>query len=408
MLAACGSTASSGSGSSAGMAGMAGMSMNGGSMHQTANLTTGCVKKYEPGVDYFPSKATVQYASNFSVTYHDNYKVLKVNQPWQGAAPESFVLVQCGTPTPKLTGALAKAEVIQIPVQRVDDYPLTHMLEFQLLGDANDIVGVSDTAMATNPVFVKRIKAGEITQFAPAGTTNAEEAIATRAQLFITEGSGPPTAADKEIEAAGIPEVPGADWLEKTPIGQAEWIKFVSLFLNKEAAANEVFMSVVSSYDRLQALAAKEKVKPTVFDGFEDQGQWYVVGGRNFDASFIRAAGATPVLGNTTSTGMLTDSFETVVAAASKADFWISDDYDPSWASLAHMSSVDPRITAFKAFKAGEVWGTTLKANTSGGNGYWEWVGARPDLVLADLLAIFHPSLEPNHSFSFYGKIPAS
>ncbi len=378
--------------------------MNG--MAPTANVTSGCVKSYKPGVNYFPDRAVVQYATNFSVVYHDNYKVVTVNQPWEGAAPESFILVQCGTPTPALTGALAKAKVIQIPVQRVDDFSLTHLLEFQLLGDQNDIVGVSDTGFATNPVFVARIKASDITQFAPNGTLNAEQAIATRAQLLINEAAGPPAAADREIEAAGIPEVPGADWLEKTPLGQAEWLKFVSLFLNKEATANTVFSSVVASYDKLKALAATAKVKPTVLDAFEQQGKWYVVGGQNFGAAFIRAAGATPVLGNTTSTGMETDSFETVLAGASSADFWVNNEVEPAWSSLQRLSSGDPRINAFRAFNTGNVWATLKVLTSSGGNGYWEYVGARPDLVLGDLIAIFHPSLEPNHQFSFYEKVP--
>lgn len=382
------------------MAGMSGMA-------PTANITTGCVKGYRPGVNYFPDRAAVQYATNFRVVYHDNYKVVTVNQPWEGASPESFVLVQCGTPRPALTGVLAKAKVIEIPVKRVDDFSLTHLLDFQMLGDQDDIVGVSDTGFATNPVFVARIKAGDITQFAPNGMLNAEQAIATKAQLLINEAAGPPAAADKEIEAAGIQEVPGADWLEKTPLGQAEWIKFVSLFLNKEATANAQFASVVASYDKLKALAATATVKPTVFDGFEEQGKWYVVGGQNFADAFIRAAGATPVLGNTTSTGMETDSFETVLAGASSADFWINNEVEPAWSSLQRLSSSDSRITAFHAFKAGNVWATLKMLTSGGGNGYWEYVGERPDLVLGDLIAIFHPSLEPGHQFTFYEKVPA-
>jgi iron complex transport system substrate-binding protein len=65
------------------------------------------------------------------------------------------------------------------------------------------------------------------------GTLSAEAAISTRANLYITEGAAAPGAQDLAMEAAGIPEVSGASWLEQTPLGQAEWIKYVAVFLNR-------------------------------------------------------------------------------------------------------------------------------------------------------------------------------
>ena len=39
------------------------------------------------------------------------------------------------------------------------------------------------------------------------------------------------------LAAAGLPVVLAGDWLEKTPLGRAEWVKFVGLFYNREAEA---------------------------------------------------------------------------------------------------------------------------------------------------------------------------
>lgn len=63
-----------------------------------ANLVDACVENYDPAVDYFPAKAEIEYAENFSVEYFNNYKVVTI-LPWPGAeAPQTYVLVQCGTP----------------------------------------------------------------------------------------------------------------------------------------------------------------------------------------------------------------------------------------------------------------------------------------------------------------------
>ena len=39
------------------------------------------------------------------------------------------------------------------------------------------------------------------------------------------------------------------------------------------------------------------------------------------------------------------------------------------------------------------------------GNDYWETGAARPDLILEDLVHIFHPDVNPNHVFNFYQKL---
>src|SRR6058998_642193 len=86
----------------------------------SANLATGCVKHYDAATDYFPDKAVVTDAVGFRVTYHRNYKVVANTQPSTGSkARLSYVLVQCGTPKPALTGALRSAHVITIPVHKV-------------------------------------------------------------------------------------------------------------------------------------------------------------------------------------------------------------------------------------------------------------------------------------------------
>lgn len=58
------------------------------------------------------------------------------------------------------------------------------------------------------------------------------------------------TATEKEaaerLAALGVPIVIASDYLEETPLGMAEWIKFVALFLGEEKKA-EIFLEEYQS-----------------------------------------------------------------------------------------------------------------------------------------------------------------
>ncbi len=391
MLAACG-TSSSGNGSSSGSAGQA-----------RPNLTSGCVTSYHKGVDYFPAKVKPSKAAGFEVSYHDSYKVVTVNQPYQGGKPVSYVLVQCGTPAPKLTGSLASAEVIQVPVARIDAESTTQLPDFDLLGSVGDLVGVADTALVNTPSVVARIKAGKISQFEATGTLNTEQVLAAAPGLFLTQGVSNPAYA--QLQASGVKVVADSDWLASTPLGRAQWIEFVSLFLNKEAEATEQYDKIASSYGRLVALAASVKERPTTLEGDEYKGTWYAAGGTSYVAAELREAGADYVFAGDDSTGSLSLSIETILQKGSQARFCVDAD-NGSYQTIQQAYTVDPRYKQLACFRDDNVWEYTKDVNAGGGNDYFEEGVVRPDLVLADLIAIFHPSLEPHHVFTFYEKVP--
>lgn len=76
----------------------------------------GCVEDYDPsaGVDYFPDKAVLEYATTFTVEYFPSYKVLNVI----GFSTSTYVLYQCGTPEPVLDNTVVQ-QYIEVPVTNV-------------------------------------------------------------------------------------------------------------------------------------------------------------------------------------------------------------------------------------------------------------------------------------------------
>ena len=49
---------------------------------------------------------------------------------------------------------------------------------------------------------------------------------------------------------------------------------------------------------------------------------------------------------------------------------------------------------------------TVSQMNAAGGNDYWSRSVTHPDLVLADLVKIFHPRLAVEHTLEWYMQVP--
>ena len=366
--------------------------------------TTFCVQGFQEGYDYFPDKAEVTYAENFAVTYHGNYKVVVVDEPFVGGLPQTYVLVQCGTPSPDLSGALAGATVIQTPVSSIFSASTTHNPMLDALDAVDRVTGVSSLAYATTQSILDAGAAGALVEFATTGAVDAEIVIDAAPELFITGGGDDP--AYDVLVAAGIPVVADAEWLEPTALGRAEWIKFIALFLNEEALAEDVFDMVEGSY--LSAIAAvvdiEDADRPFVLAGSSFQGIFYASGGRSYVAQSIAAAGGRYVFADDTGTSSIAfPDLEIVLDAAADAAVWINS--STSYRTLADVAAEEPRLAAIPAAESGEIWNYDRITTPSGGVAFFELGVLRPDLVVRDLIEILHPGTLPDHEFVFYRPI---
>lgn len=367
-------------------------------MAPTENLTDGCVETYSEGVDYFPQKAEVTHSSGFNIEYFDNYKVVTVNSPFPGAEEEAtYLLVQCGTAVPD---GFEEAVIIETPVDSFAAMSTTYLPHLPTLGVVDKLVGLDSLAFASTAAVRERIDAGEITEIGAGADVNVEQALDLDPDFVMTYSSG---SADfdsqPKLEEAGITVVVNSDYLDTTPLGQAEWGKFLAAFFNQEAAANAWFEAVVAEYEALTAVAAAAEESPTVFVSSPFEGTWYMAGGKSYVAELLADAGASYLWADDESTSTLFLDFETVYDKASEADYWINIGFI---ASLADLAAADERFADFAAFQNGNVYNNDLRTNEFGGNDYYEGGAANPHWVLADLIKIFHPELLPDHEFVYY------
>jgi iron complex transport system substrate-binding protein len=106
-------------------------------------------------------------------------------------------------------------------------------------------------------------------------------------------------------------------------------------------------------------------------------------------------------LANEDSTALL--SFETVYEGALDADLWILNAF--ATPDLDALAAQDARYADFAAFQSGNVWNNDLVVNENGGTDFFERGAAFPQLILADIIAILHPELLPDHEFNFFRQL---
>lgn len=379
-----------------------GLAACGGGDDKSAALadTGGCVSNYDANTDYFPNKQTLRHATNFTLDYAKNYQVLTVKEPSPGAKSEKYVLVRCGTPAPELTGDLSGAVTVETPVKSLFSASTTHLPFLADLGVLDRLKGVSSAGFVTSPEVRQRVESGAITEYTSGQEIDTEKVVGARPDALISDGTenkgyGP-------LREAGVKVLANAEWLESSPLGRAEWIKFFAALTGTETKAAEVHDKVAGDYTAL-ADEAKGAEPSTALLGTMYSGQWYMSKGGSYVAALVKAAGGTYAWAGTEGTGSATLDLEAVLAKAEDAPTWLVVEND--WKTLADMEKADARYAKFKAFETGNVWSANKVLGPGGGNDYYERGVARPDLVLADLVAILHPDLAPGHEFTFYQQL---
>jgi iron complex transport system substrate-binding protein len=204
------------------------------------------------------------------------------------------------------------------------------------------------------------------------------------------------------LQKNGLKVIINGDWNESSPLGKAEWIKFFGALYGLDAKANSIFKSIETNYKKTLQLAQNVKNKPTVFSGAIFENQWYMPQGNSWGAIFLTDANSNYLWKETSGTGSLSLSFESVLLKAENADFWIGPG---QFTSLAEMTASNPHYSQFRAFKTENVYSYSAKKGKTGGVIYYELAPNRPDLVLQDLVKILHPELLPNHKLYFFEQL---
>lgn len=347
------------------------------------------------------SLAAEGYGAGFSIEYKPGYKILRVKSPWPGATSGfTYVLYKRGDPKP---AGIRADGFFETPVRRVITLSTTYIPQIVAIGKADTIVGVDNAALVNSPELRVRIASGQTVETTRNSVPNIELMMSLSPDAIFAYGIGNAWDAQPKMAEAGLPVVIDGEWNEADPLARTEWMKFLAAFYDQEGLASSYIDDVAKEYRRVRALAAATKERPTVLVNGPFQGTWTVSGGRSFMARLIADAGGRYLWADDASSGGLTLSIEAVYARALDADIWLNPANEVKTA--ADLAALDPRVLSLPMVAKGGVWNDNLRLSPGGGNDYFESAVMRPDVVLTDLVKVFHPALLQDRPFTYYRKI---
>ena len=329
-------------------------------------------------------EVSVKYATGFSVRDSADIRLVDVGKH------DHFALVR--------TDDVAVPEgytKVKVPIQRTICMTSLQLSNFTIL-DAHDVVkGLTGTKNLYNKDILARVKDGRIVKIGMEGNFDTELVLAANPDVIFISPSK--RGGYEAIKETGIMLVPHLGYQELDPLGQAEWIKFIGMFIGKEKEANEVFANIEQRYNDLKAKASAATTRPTVFSGEMHYGTWHAVGGKNYLAQIFRDAGANYVIQDEETAGENLE-FEKMYALAANADYWRILNSFPGDFSYEALKSSEPRNELFKAYKERKVIYCNMKQQP-----YYEITPVQPDVLLKDFVAIFHPELvEADYQPTYY------
>lgn len=343
----------------------------------------------------------LKYAKLLTIVRHNGYTAVSLADPWhKGKTLHRYLLIPSGKDGDATLKTLAKdgGTVVRTPVRRSIVFTTVHSSLLTDLKAGNAISGVCDLQYMLIPWIQRAVAEGRITDCGNSMNADIEKIISVRPQALLLspfEKSG----GYGKLDNIHIPIIECADYMEQSPLGRAEWMKFYGMLFGRQAEADSLFDSVERSYTQLKAKASHSTDKPKVITELKTGSVWYVPGGRSYVAQLISDAGGKYAFASDNNSGSLSCSEEMVLLKAGDADVWLYK-YDSHPATLKELLSADNAYSQIKAFRTGRVYGADCSAVP-----FYEEASFHPDRVLSDMMTVFHPEQFRRPTY-YYKQIP--
>ena len=334
----------------------------------------------------------IRYAQGFWLEAREGYRLLHIKDPQKETAAEyTFALRERGT-KPAIPKGLT---VLDLPMERFICMTSLQLSSFIKLEATEKVVGITSTRYLANEQMNRQLEEGTTRKIGIEGNFDTEIIMNLAPEVILIspfkEGGY------DVMKEVGIPLLPHLGYKETTPLGQAEWLKLVGLLTGEPDKAMQIFAQIEQRYNMLKALTANVAERPVVLSGEIHGGNWYAVGGKSFLAEIFKDAGADYVFKDDPRSGGIYLDFETVYNQADKPRYWrILNNY-PGKYTYEVLKAQDERYADFKAFRERGVIYCNMRERA-----YYENMPMEPDLLLADFIKVFHPSLLPDYEPAYY------
>ena len=363
-------------------------------------VSVSCKKKLNTAL-LKPKSSTIKYAKGFDIIDVNGVRKLIIKSAFQNSN-EIFSYTIKKKNNDKKLHDLFNQEIL-VPIKKIVVTSTTHIPMIELLNEETAIIGFPFGKYVSSEKTRNLLDAGKITEIGNESSLNTEILLDLQPELVVGYGVSSADKTLNTIEKAGINVIYNGDWLEETPLGRAEWIKFFGVLFDKEKQADSIFNIIEANYIAVKKKALKSIRKKTVLSGaIMSKDIWNLPAGESFEAQFLKDANLNYLWKDTRGKGSLSLSFESVFDKGVTANFWIAPGYFSSKEQLLKSNNL---YAKFEAFQNDHIYTSSTIKGKTGGIIYYELATTRPDLVLKDIVKITNPTLFPNYTLTFFVKM---
>ncbi len=351
-----------------------------------------------------PSAATADgdtlcfsHARNITMVEHEGFTEVEMRNPWDTTRTlHRYILLERGK---KKEGLPKGATVIEVPLQRAVVYSGVHASLIDELGHIGLISGVCDTDYLPDLQVMDKVKKGEILDCGNSMSPDMERIFSLAPDVVMLS----PYENNRDytkLQRAGIPVLECADYMESTPLGRAEWMRFYGRLFGEGQKADSLFAKTEKEYGELRAKANAAGSKPSVVFERIYGGAWYVPERHSTTGRFVEDAGGRNPFDYIDKAGSAPLTAEEVLMRAGESDFWLirHAGENITYGSLGKENPVYSRMLPYRSHK---VYSTDTSRSR-----VFEDAAFHPQWLLADLITILHPELGLESTHHYYTPLP--
>ena len=373
-----------------------------------------------------------------------------IANPWKaGTMLHRYILIPKGEEGDKTVAMLAKrrsmgarctTDTVRTPVERSAVFIAPHCQLMYELGCQQAIRGVCDLNYINIPDVRKRAASvGKASvgnaSVGNASAGNASSGNASAGNSIVDCGSSmapdieriialkPEAILVSPFENSGgygkldklhIPIIEAADYMESSPLGRAEWMKFYGMLFGKdknisttaagkaseatagkaseatlpascELRADSLFAQIEKEYLNLKAEAGKLPKGLSILTERKTGGVWYVPGGQSTIGILLKDANARYIFSDDQHSGSLPMSPEQILAKGKQVDVWAFKYFGGAPLSQVQLLQEYDGYKALAAFNRGNIYQVDTSTVP-----YFELTSFHPELLLREFIILAH------------------
>lgn len=348
----------------------------------------------------------MKYAELLTIVKHNDgaYTEAIIENPWKkGTTLHKYILVPKGNEGDETVARLkddirenatlqmgSHCDIVRTPLESNVVFTAPHCQLMYELGCKNAITGVCDKDYINIPDIKERVDCGSSMQ------PDIERIIALKPEgLLISpfENSG----GYGKLDKLHIPIIETADYMETSPLGRAEWMKFYGLLFKSEERSDSLFSAIEKEYMALKAEAAKLPQGLSILTERKMGSVWYVPGGKSTMGILLKDANAKYIFADDTHSGSLAYGPERILSKGTQVDVWAFKYFGGKALSKSDLLAEYEGYKVLKAFNSNSIYQVDTSTQP-----YFELTSFHPEILLREFIILAHPKATQFGKLRFY------